>query len=134
MLKIEDRALLHVVASWTLNRGLPVSKDRHSDVRVSPTGEITPRPSPRQEKLILLLTDFWSRARSEKGAAFADSPVGIELEKFNDELSALGGGEREAELWIGFVIDSQGYLQRLAHVERTYRLADDGTTGTSGVT
>ena len=136
----KDRALLHVIADWTLNRGLSVDKNRLTDVHVSPSGEITPRPSKRQETLILLLTDFWSRVREAHGldnldsAAFAESPVGIEFEKFNDEVAALGGGKREAELWIGYVIDSQGYLRRLADMERMYRLMGDATTGTSGDT
>ena len=123
-MKHEDMALLHVVAHWVMARGLPVNKDRiilACSLKVRPDGAIAPRPSKRQMQLILLLTDYWSRVRRHHAldpnlwlerTTFSDTAMSTELEKFNHELASLGGGKRESGLFVGYVIDSHGYVLR----------------------
>ncbi len=137
-LEHEDRALMHVVAHWVMARGIPVNKDRIllvRSVKVRPDGAITPRPSKRQMQLILLLTDYWSRVRRHHAldanlwperTTFAGTAMSTELEEFNHELAAHGGGKRESSLFVGYVIDSHGYVLRyLDDVFNLYRPKPD---------
>lgn len=146
-MKHEDRALLHVVAHWVMARGLPVNKNRivpaHS-VKVRPDGAITPGPSKRQMQLILLLTDYWSRVRRHHAldanlwparTTFGDTAMSAELEEFNHELAAHGGRKRESNLFVGYVIDSHGYVLRyLDDVLNMYRPNEIAETKASGTT
>jgi len=146
-MKHEDRALMHVVAHWAMARGLPVNKHRTvpaRSVKVRPDGAITPRPSKRQMQLILLLTDYWSRVRRHHAldpqlwperTTFGDTAMSTELEEFNRKLAALGGGKREGGLFVGYVIDSHGYVLRyFDDVLNMYRPNEIAETKASGTT
>lgn len=146
-MKNEDRALMHVVAHWVMARGLPVHKDRivpARSVKVRPDGAIKPRPSKRQMQLILLLTDYWSRVSRHyaldgqlwpERTTFGDTAMSAELDEFNQELSTLGGGKREGDLFVGYVIDSHGYVLRyLGDALNVYRTNEFAETKASGTT
>lgn len=134
-MKPEHRAIMQCCAD-TLSR-----KRSHY---VHPDGLIRPGLNNSDQRLVIILTDFWVQVSDHFGTfdllgehyrTFRDSPLAEVFDQFQEELRSAGGREREVGVLLILVLESHGrLLRRYDRAFATYRGEDVAPTTEAGET